>query len=127
MVGIVVPLWVVLLFTFICYHPSERQLHHSCRKNRQPTIAPIATATEPKRRYGIRRCFRRIRIHLQQSHSGILQRSKYFDINNGEIQVVLGCLKYMLEMSRSMSPNVTPEKVGVEDLGDYDSDIDIDT
>ena len=40
---------------------------------------------------------------------------------------MLGCLKYMLEMSRSMSPNVTPEKVGVEDLGDYDSDIDIDT
>ena len=32
----------------------------------------------------------------------------------------------MLEMSASMSLNVTPEKDGGEDHGEYDSDMDID-
>ncbi len=69
-------------------------------------------------------------IFITISHYGVLQQSRSFDVNAGEMLTVLGCLRYMLEMSASMSPNVTPEKVGDEDhsnLDSYnDSDMDID-
>jgi hypothetical protein len=62
-------------------------------------------------------------IFVTITHDGMLKQSKDFDVNDGEDLTVLGCLKYMLEMS---SPNVTPEKAGGEVHSDYDSDMGID-
>jgi hypothetical protein len=65
-------------------------------------------------------------IFVTISHDGVLKQSKTFDVNNGEILTILGSLKYVLEMSGDISPNVTPEKAGDVHSGDYDPDVDID-
>jgi len=49
-------------------------------------------------------------IFVTITHDGILKRSKQFDVEVGEIREILGCLRYVLEKSERISPNVTPEK-----------------
>jgi len=44
------------------------------------------------------------------THDGTLRRSKRFSIEEGGLRTILGCLRYVLEKSESLSPNVTPEK-----------------
>jgi hypothetical protein len=49
-------------------------------------------------------------IFVTITHDGTLQRSKRFGVEEGAIRTILGCLKYVLEKSESLSPNVTPEQ-----------------
>lgn len=68
---------------------------------------------------------------LTITQNGELKQSKIFDVTDGDKLTILGCLKYMLEMSADMSPNVTPEMdldgpAGGENHGDYDPALDID-
>ena len=68
-------------------------------------------------------------IFVTIRHDGVFTQSRRFKIIQGEMLTVLGCLKYILEMSASMSPNVRLEKNGgepVEDHSDCESDMDID-
>ncbi len=68
-------------------------------------------------------------IFVTITHDGKLKQSRRFEVTQGEIQIVLGCLKYLLETSASMSPNVTPEKDGgepMEDRSDGESDAEMD-
>ena len=52
-------------------------------------------------------------------HNGTVGRSKTFDVQvKGDIMAVLGCLKYLLELTASMSPNLTPGKKGELTLQD---------
>ena len=46
-----------------------------------------------------------------------------FDVLLGEIEQILGCLRYILELTAGMSLNVTPERksrneIDIEDSGD---------
>jgi hypothetical protein len=71
-------------------------------------------------------------IFVAISHEGVLKRSKTFDIleTPEDLRVVLGCLKYVLETTADMSPNLTPERNGplngghpgqtVDETGDAD-------
>ena len=57
------------------------------------------------------------------------QTRRRFEVTQGDMLTILGCLKYILEMSANMSPKVTPEKnsgESVEDHGNCESDMDID-
>jgi hypothetical protein len=68
-------------------------------------------------------------IFVTITHKGVLKQSRHFEITQGDTLTVLGCLKYILEMSASMSLNVTPKKNGgepVDDHSDCESDMDID-
>lgn len=38
------------------------------------------------------------------THDGVLKQSRLFDVAEEDTLTVLGCLKYMLEMSVSMRP-----------------------
>ena len=65
------------------------------------------------------------------THDGVVKLSKRFDTLNGDLQVVLGCLMYILEKSSAMSPAVTPEKTDdkssvneTADVGDQVMDLD---
>jgi hypothetical protein len=63
------------------------------------------------------------------THEGVLKQSRRFDVTQGDMRTVLGCLKYILEMSASMSPNLTHEQDGdepVEDHSDGESEMDLD-
>ena len=48
-------------------------------------------------------------VLLKITHDGVLQQSRRFEVTEGETLTVLGCLKYMLEMSVSMSPDYVPQ------------------
>jgi hypothetical protein len=61
-------------------------------------------------------------IFVTITHDGSLKQSRRFKVSQGEMQIVLGCLKYMLETSASMSPNVTREKDGGEPVEDGESE-----
>jgi hypothetical protein len=66
-------------------------------------------------------------IFVTITHDGELKQSKRFDVVDGDITTVLGCLKYLLQTSASMRPNVTPD--GGQTLGgnvDSDSEMDLD-
>jgi hypothetical protein len=68
-------------------------------------------------------------IFITIAHDGVLKQSRRFEVTDGDIRTVLGCLKYILEMSASMSPNSTPEQDGdeaVEDHSDGEPEMDID-
>jgi hypothetical protein len=65
-------------------------------------------------------------ILLTITHDGVLKQSRRFEVTEGDMLTVLGRLKFMLEMSVSISPNVTLEKGGGESVEDHDSDMDID-
>ncbi|KAM6501087.1 hypothetical protein JOM56_004101 [Amanita muscaria] len=59
------------------------------------------------------------------THEGVLKRSKQFNImeNPGDLVTVLGCLKYLLEKSASITPNLIPKRNGGHALdGDGDED-----
>lgn len=43
------------------------------------------------------------------SHKGVLKLSRRFDILQGDLKVVLGCLEYVLEKSAQTAPTLTPE------------------
>ncbi|KAF9507640.1 hypothetical protein BS47DRAFT_281589 [Hydnum rufescens UP504] len=61
------------------------------------------------------------------THDGLLLQSRLFDITRGDLPKVLGCLKYLLEKSASMSPNLTPDKkMGYPSKGDDGGDPAID-
>jgi hypothetical protein len=57
-------------------------------------------------------------IFVKISHDGTVMRSRRFDILEGEMKKVLGCLKFVLEMTASRSPKSTLERNG----GDKDDD-----
>lgn len=57
-------------------------------------------------------------IFVKISHDGTVMRSRRFDILEGEMKKVLGCLQYVLEMTASRSPKSTPERLD----GDKDND-----
>lgn len=62
------------------------------------------------------------------THDGVLKQSRRFGILEGDLETILGCIKYLLEASANMSPNITPERGGdvwAEDSTKGDSDIDI--
>jgi hypothetical protein len=68
-------------------------------------------------------------IFVTITHDGVLKQSRRFEAAQGDTRKVLGCLKYILEMSANMSPNLTPEQDGgepVEDHSDGESSMDID-
>jgi hypothetical protein len=57
----------------------------------------------------------------------VLKQSRRFDVNEGDMVTVLGCLKPILEMSVTMNPNL--EKGGGEPVelhSNYDLDMDLD-
>jgi len=61
------------------------------------------------------------------SHEGVLKLSRRFDVLQGDLRVVLGCLEYVLEKTANMSPNLTPERNGgrqggVDETVDADAD-----
>jgi len=50
-------------------------------------------------------------VFVTITHGGTLQRSRQFDTTGaGELVTVLGCLKYLVETSADMAPNLTAEK-----------------
>jgi hypothetical protein len=61
-------------------------------------------------------------IFVTISHEGIVRLSRGFNILQGDnMRRVLGCLKYILEKTASMSPNLTPERSnGHQQEGDAD-------
>ena len=68
-------------------------------------------------------------LSLSNPSDGLLKQSRRFEITEGDVLAVLGCLKYVLETSANMGPNSTPERDGgepVEDHGDYEPDLDND-
>jgi len=58
-------------------------------------------------------------IFVTITHDGVLKQSRRFEVLEGEITTVLGCLKYLIETSASISPSATPEKDGDELVGDH--------
>ncbi|KIL68359.1 hypothetical protein M378DRAFT_196346 [Amanita muscaria Koide BX008] len=59
------------------------------------------------------------------THEGVLKRSKQFNImeHPEDLVTVLGCLKYLLEKSASITPNLIPKRNGGHALdGDGDED-----
>lgn len=58
-------------------------------------------------------------IFVTITHDGVLKQSRRFEVLEGEITTVLGCLKYLTEKSASISPSATPEKDGDELDGDH--------
>jgi len=49
-------------------------------------------------------------IFVKITHDGTVMRSKRFDLRSSEMKTVLGCLKYILEMTVSRSPkSATPD------------------
>ena len=66
-------------------------------------------------------------IFVTISHEGVLKLSKRFDVLQGGLKVVLGCLEYVLEKTASMSPTLSPERgggrpAGVDETADADGD-----
>jgi hypothetical protein len=61
-------------------------------------------------------------IFVTITHSGVVKQSRRFELAQGEIQTILGCLKYILEKSASMSPNSSPESQ--RDGGEMDQMVD---
>jgi hypothetical protein len=53
------------------------------------------------------------------THEGVLKRSRQFNLMDGDLSIVLGCLQHILKMAMSMSLNLTPEAYG-------DNSIDLD-
>jgi len=53
-------------------------------------------------------------VFVTITHEGVFKKSRQFEIDSGELGTILGCLKYMLGMPATMSPNATPE-VGEEE------------
>jgi hypothetical protein len=47
-------------------------------------------------------------VFVTIAHQGILRQSKLFNVLDGDLSTVLGCLQYILETAMSMSPNLTP-------------------
>ena len=41
------------------------------------------------------------------TYEGVFKKSKQFEIDSRELGTILGCLKYMLGMPATMSPNAT--------------------
>ena len=57
------------------------------------------------------------------THDGTFQTSRTFDVAGGELGAILGCLKYLLELSGSMSPTLNPEIGGPCVAVDSDDDV----
>jgi hypothetical protein len=51
-------------------------------------------------------------IFVTISHEGMVKLSRRFDILQGDMRNVLGCLKYILEKTADMSPILTPDRNG---------------
>jgi len=61
------------------------------------------------------------------SHEGVLKLSRRFDVLQGDLRVVLGCLEYVLEKTANVNPNLTQERnggrqSGVDETADVDAD-----
>ena len=51
-------------------------------------------------------------VFIAITHDGTVKISRVLDVLQGDMAKVLGWLKYLLETTAAMSPNVTPEKNG---------------
>ena len=49
-------------------------------------------------------------IFVMITHEGVLRTSRRFNIQQGDLQTVMGCLVYILRKTADMSPTTTPEK-----------------
>jgi hypothetical protein len=49
------------------------------------------------------------------TNEGVLLFSKQFDVVSGDLPVVLGCLRYILEKAIAMSANTSPKDVDADD------------
>ena len=62
------------------------------------------------------------------THDGVVKISRQFDVLYAEIEQILGCLRYILELTVGMSLNVTPERksgneMDIEDSSDESFDM----
>ena len=57
-------------------------------------------------------------VFINISHDGTVMRSRRFDILEGDMKIVLGCLTYVLEITASRSPKSMPER----NVDDRDND-----
>jgi hypothetical protein len=57
------------------------------------------------------------------THEGTVVISRDFNVQRGEMLVVLQCLRYILETTAEMSSNVTPERNDADDPGDLAIDL----
>ena len=60
-----------------------------------------------------------IYIFVTITHEGVLKKSRQFDVN-GELAIVLGCFRFILEKANSMTPNVSPTQ-GEQEVVDADT------
>jgi len=68
-------------------------------------------------------------VFVKITHDGTVLMSRDFNVQLGEMLEVLQCLRYILETTAEMSPNVTPERNGgdekdADDLSDPSVDLD---
>jgi hypothetical protein len=63
-------------------------------------------------------------VFVTITHEGVLKLSRQFDVMQGDLPTVLGCLQYILEMAMSMTPNLTPEKGGSKKSDELEADAD---
>ncbi len=46
-------------------------------------------------------------VFVTITHEGLLKQSRVLNVMDGDLSIVLGCLRYILEMAMPMSPNLT--------------------
>lgn len=63
-------------------------------------------------------------VFVTITHEGVLKLSRQFDVMQGDLPTVLGCLQYILEMTMSMTPNSTPEKGRSKKSDELEADAD---
>lgn len=63
-------------------------------------------------------------VFVTITHEGVLKLSRQFDVMQGDLPTVLGCLQYILEMTMSMTPNSTPEKGRSKKSDEFEADAD---
>jgi len=63
-------------------------------------------------------------VFVTITHDGTVKRTKTFDVTMGDIEIVLQCLRHILETTALMSPNTTPnlQQGGDEEVDDGDND-----
>ena len=74
----------------------------------------------------------RLFVFVMITHEGVLKLSRTFDISRGELETVLGCLRYILKKTVDMKHTASPkredgQKNSVDGTADFDGDwIDLD-
>ena len=65
-------------------------------------------------------------VFVTITHEGVLKQSRQFDVTQGDLPTVLGCLQHILEMAMSMTPEKGGLKKSDESEADADDLIDLD-